>query len=287
LTPITFDRRELTTIASQVPSLFRFDNDIAEINAGYAYLRSLAEKQGRRGCPVVFGNKSLLQSFDHIAVNCEAEVMVVQQLYPEVTEKISFLPNGYVSPVGSVEDDLAEVNSPHVLCVGRIEPNKNQLTLIWALRDLPIDILLVGSIADDRYADTCKRIANDRVRFLGPQPARVTRQLMSHASCHALPSFGETPGLVNLEAAALRCPIAVSNRGAEREYFGSLAEYCDPLDPVSIGRAVGRACQASGERRTELQRTVATEYTWDEVAVKTRDLYVKVIEDWKRSQPKS
>ena len=52
------------------------------------------------------------------------------------------------------------------------------------------------------------------------------------AAAHALPSWAEGAALANLEAAAAGCPIVVSDRSSEFEYFGDLATYCDPADPA-------------------------------------------------------
>jgi glycosyltransferase involved in cell wall biosynthesis len=101
---------------------------------------------------------------------------------------------------------------------------------------------------------------------------------MAKATVHCLPSFGETPGLANLEAAAAGCPLVVSNRGAEREYFGDLAEYCDPLDPDSIRVAVLAAAKMKGSARTSrLQKKVRKEYSWQSVAFTLNDVYNRVL----------
>jgi glycosyltransferase involved in cell wall biosynthesis len=110
--------------------------------------------------------------------------------------------------------------------------------------------------------------------FLGELEHDLVQSAYAAASAHVLVGFGETPGLANLEAAAQGCPIVVSNRGAERDYFGDLAYYADPLDPNSIRDAVQKAVISGRDERTkQLQRKVLETYTWDQVAEATAAAY--------------
>jgi glycosyltransferase involved in cell wall biosynthesis len=168
--------------------------------------------------------------------------------------------------------------SDFVLCVGRIEPNKNQLSLIWALRDADLPIVLIGSESVSEYADVCRAISGSQVHFLGHLSSQLTASAMCAAAVHCLPSFGETPGLANLEAAAVGCPLVVSNRGAEGEYFGSGALLCDPLDPQSIRNSIIKSFGARGSDRVErLRERVSQEYSWNTIGGQVAKIYRKMI----------
>jgi glycosyltransferase involved in cell wall biosynthesis len=128
-----------------------------------------------------------------------------------------------------------------VVCFGRVEMLKNQAALLYALRDVDVDVTIVGREYDRAYAKLCRRWATPRTTFV----ERVSREdvfaLMARAAVHALPSWQELPGLASIEAATMGARVVVGTRGCEREYFGPDADYVDPSKPASIRAAVLRA----------------------------------------------
>jgi glycosyltransferase involved in cell wall biosynthesis len=162
-----------------------------------------------------------------------------------------------------------------VLQVGRIEPVKNQLALIRALFDVDVPIVFAGPqppwAAD--YAAQCIRLAKRRgnVQFLGAVPHDTLPSLYAAARVHALPSLRETPGLVSLEAALMRCNIVTTDQGPTAEYFGSWAWYCSPYDLRSIRRAVLAARSAPFPE--PLRQRILENYTWPAAAQKTLAAY--------------
>jgi glycosyltransferase involved in cell wall biosynthesis len=146
-----------------------------------------------------------------------------------------------VAPVGADEAaggiDRAQPRAG-VVCVGRVEMLKNQAALLYALRDVDVDVTIVGREYDRDYAKLCRRWASSRTRFV----ERVSREelfaIMARAAVHALPSWQELPGLASIEAATMGARVVVGSRGCEREYFGPDADYVDPAKPASIRAAV-------------------------------------------------
>jgi len=165
-----------------------------------------------------------------------------------------------------------------VLCVGRIEPRKNQLALIKALRNATVRLTLVGEpgrfVAS--YARRCRREAGPNVRFAGQQPASSLPAFYRAAKVHACVSWYETPGLASLEAAACGCAIVVTPGGCTREYFGTDAFYCQPDDPQSIRSAVLRALES--EAPCELAGRVRRDFTWEIAADRTLEGYRLALE---------
>jgi len=127
-----------------------------------------------------------------------------------------------------------------VVCVARIEQKKNQAMLLYALRGLDADVTLIGGSHDQPYMDLCRRWMTPRVRVAGNLSHDDVLRELANAAVHVLPSWAETPGIANLEAAAAGARVAVSNNGTECEYFGELAEYVDPEEPAAIRAAVER-----------------------------------------------
>jgi glycosyltransferase involved in cell wall biosynthesis len=164
-----------------------------------------------------------------------------------------------------------------VVMVGRLEPHKNQLGLIRALRGSGVPLTIVGNPHPDHpaYADACYRAADAAVTFESGREQSALPALYQAAVVHALPSWWETTGLVSLEAALSGCQIVTTSRGFAFDYFEDLAHYCDPQRPASIAVAVARALDA--EPSPMLRERVATKFSWVRAAEETHRAYLKVL----------
>jgi glycosyltransferase involved in cell wall biosynthesis len=160
-----------------------------------------------------------------------------------------------------------------VLYVGRIEPHKNQLRLIRALRGTGTSLVIAGPAHPHhvRYVDQCRAEAGPEVRFLGNVPHDRLPELYRSASVHAMPSMFETTGLTSLEAALCGCGVVSTSRGYVREYFDTLAHYCNPLDLNSIRAAV---IAALDDPRPALRERILSNFTWKHAALATRAAYL-------------
>ena len=171
-------------------------------------------------------------------------------------------------------------SEPFALCVGAVDKRKNQVMLAHALRDSGIPLVLLGPALEPQTLEHALA-AGDGVVHIDRVPAELVASAYHAAAVHVLPSWAEGAALANLEAAAAGCPIVVSDRSSEFEYFGDLAAYCDPADPASIRAAVEGALDArerDPERLAELRRRMA-ELTWDRTARATVRAYTAAISD--------
>jgi len=155
------------------------------------------------------------------------------------------------------------------LCVGRIEPRKNQLMLIRALNGTGMRVRIIGRAGDyhQSYERRCREEAGPEVEFLPWQTPAQLRRWYRESDVHVCPSWYETPGLASLEAACCGCRVVMTEGGSTREYFGDRALYCSPGDPGSIRRAVEQAM--SQPAPAELARGIRSEYTWETAALET------------------
>jgi glycosyltransferase involved in cell wall biosynthesis len=160
-----------------------------------------------------------------------------------------------------------------VAYVGRFEPRKNQLGLIRALNGTKYRVVLTGPRHPHHagYWEQCCQEAASNVSILPRQKLADLVKLYASARVHVLPSWGETTGLVSLEAALMGCNVVVSTQGYADEYFGDLAWYCDPGDRESIVAAVGQAYSAPW--RHELRDKVLTDFTWANTAEASAEGY--------------
>jgi len=168
------------------------------------------------------------------------------------------------------------VNGEFLLCLANIEPRKNQLQLIRAVRDLTMPVLLVGRIRDTVYWEACQQELPPNVRYLGPIEfaSELHRSAYCACSLFVLPTRLETPGLAALEAAALGARICITREGCTREYFGEEASYVDPDDPADILRGIREALTRL--RTDTLSRTVRKRYTWDRAAEQLASVYTRL-----------
>lgn len=169
--------------------------------------------------------------------------------------------------------------SGYVLCVGRIERFKNQLAIIRALGGTGRALVCAGATLPDQedYRRQCEREAarlNVPLRIFDPLSVEEQADAYAGADVHVLASWGETTGLVSLEAAAAGCPVVTTVRSPYQEYFGELAAPCRPESVRSIRLAIDRAAGLDTRR---LQRQVRERYTWTEAAKRTREAYEKVL----------
>lgn len=213
---------------------------------------------------------ALYESADLLLPNsvAEAEDLVADLA---VTTPWLVVPNA-VDP--ALFSDPGPAGRAGVLMVARMEPHKNQLGLIRALKGSGMHLTLAGAPHPDHpgYVSTCRAEADPaQVTILGRVSDEQLPGLYTAALVHALPSFFESTGLVSLEASLSGCAVVTTDRGYARDYFGGLAEYCDPSDDASIAGAVQRA--ATQGAPAALAGHVLDSYTWAHAAQATRDAY--------------
>lgn len=155
-----------------------------------------------------------------------------------------------------------------ILSVARIEGRKCQVELAEAMAGLPWKLVLVGRPGPNsqeyfnRLVDVSKKTGN--CVLIGQVDQAELPCLYRAARVHALVSWMESTGLSTLEAAAIGCRLVITEKGDTREYFGNLAEYCDPASVPSIREAIRRAYDRPLDQ-TGLER-LRTRCTWEEAA---------------------
>jgi glycosyltransferase involved in cell wall biosynthesis len=161
-----------------------------------------------------------------------------------------------------------------LLCVGSFHRVKNQLALIRALRGTDFRVVFVGSRAlddADDYLARCRSAAGDAHWFFPQQPHGVVLEAMRRVRVYVQPSLRETCGLAALEAGALGCRVAITERGATREYFSDFAFYLDPEEGASIQRAIENAWAAPDA--TRLAKHIRFQHTWQRVGDQLEQAY--------------
>jgi len=178
--------------------------------------------------------------------------------------------------------DTEGIRGNYVLQVGRIEPCKNQYSLIRSLfddRDIPI-VIVGNPQADPRYFAGVKALAERRgnVRFLGHLPQESLPRLYRNAALHALPSLRESPGLASLEALSNGCKAVVSEKRfcPVETYFQNSVTTVNPLDILSIRTGILREIGTERDR-IAVQKQILGDFTWETAARQTHSAYVNAL----------
>jgi len=198
--------------------------------------------------------------------------------FPKITRPIRPVVNGVdVDRFLSAEPD--DFYRDYVMCVGRIEPLKNQLGFVRALTDLGLPAVVVGNPSGiGTYYDMCRREAGSNITFVPFLEQQSIARMLKAAKVHVLPSYFETTGLVSLEAGLCGCNIVVTSTGDQVEYFSSIAEFCDPDDVESIVLAVSRSFNAPRNRFGQSE-IIRQRYSWNVAAQQTLAVYREVVDE--------
>jgi glycosyltransferase involved in cell wall biosynthesis len=210
-------------------------------------------------------------SADLLLPNSHGEAVAIRREL-HVRTPMRVVPNGADPTLFSLP--MEPVARDRVVYVGRLDPHKNQLGLIEALRGTGLPLLLVGATHPDhrQYADRCYAAARGyAVEFRSHVPHEQLASIYHSARVHAIPSFFETTGLASLEAALCGAAIVTTREGWAREYFGESAIYCRPESAESIRRAVDRAWRGGSDRA--LPGRIRQHFTWEQAAAETIRAY--------------
>lgn len=158
-----------------------------------------------------------------------------------------------------------------LVCVGRIDARKNQLKLLEALRGSDYNLLLIGKCSPGQkgyFKKVMKEIeGNPHIEYIEQLPNEELYQIYKVCKVSILPSWFETPGLVSLEAASMRCNVVISDKGTTQDYFGKYAYYCDVMNAESIREQIDLAYNTPFDEA--LREKILKEYTWDMAAAAT------------------
>lgn len=169
-----------------------------------------------------------------------------------------------ISPSFSSNPDLSlaktvcEVEN-YVLCLGRIEPVKNQLNLIRALKLAGLSGLLVGGYNNQAYYQRCADEAGSNIQFLPfvKPGSQLLISLIAGSSVVAEPCL-DPAGRSCLEAALARKPLVLSADDWVQEHFEDRAYTTNPLSVDDIAHALRQAI-LNTDNRTEQARDLVVQ----------------------------
>jgi len=226
--------------------------------------------------------RRMFELADLILPNSEAEADQVSRLFAIGRNKMQVVPLAADARFAKAtpEEFIKKYGlRDFILSVGRIEPRKNQLNLVKALKGLTVPGVFIGSPVHgyEEYYGACKRAAGKDTLFIDRLEHNDTLLASAYAACSVfvLQGWFETPGLVALEAGLAGARLAVTKGGSTREYFASYAEYFRPESPASILRAIERALKKDKEQG--LKERILNNYLWGLAAKANIKVYQRLL----------
>jgi glycosyltransferase involved in cell wall biosynthesis len=289
LSPIFLNLSNIQFAAKTFPKLFAEGRSATAIDAALSEIAS--ELAAEPNLPV---REPFPGFHERVRVCVEAadEVIFLSDFERTCVEHIGAAPRSSTlirNPVDSAAFSSADPRlfretfelDEYILCVGRIEPRKNQLTLAHAAKTLGRTVVFIGHTEDPSYCTLVRETAGEYGRFIPRiDPGDpLLKSAFAGASVFCLPSWAEGAPLAALEAAAAGLPLVLSDRSSEREYFGSFAEYVNPADIEAMRTALEGSISKRGdeERRAQLQQQIAENNSWDKYARETAAAYERVL----------
>lgn len=227
--------------------------------------------------------KAILWLAKKVIVNSYIEEEALVRLCKVDSSYISVVHNAvedcFFEPVSSsLFRETYEVDGHFVLNVGNVEPRKNQLAFLRALKAFPkLQLITIGGVRENWYLDACRAEGGDQFRLIDPLPpgSELVRSAMAGCEFFAMPSILETPSIASLEAGAAGARILTTELGSTTEYFEEHAVYVNPYDVPNMAEAID-VLLARPRNRALVERIHAL-YRWDIVVEQLVDVYAGVL----------
>ena len=213
--------------------------------------------------------------------------------YKAIHPHVMFLPNGVDTSLFPTPSSKLQAPSSNIslLCVARIDRQKNQMALVEALARHPGTTLrLVGPATQPDYLEELKAKAEElgvsgRVAFVGalrPGSPELIAEY-ENADAFVLASRHEPFGIVALEAWAAGLPVVASDVGGLGRLCARHPDAAISFDSASaadLDRALDELSRriASGAARgmSEAGRKAAAEYDWNRLSARLVDFYLEI-----------
>jgi glycosyltransferase involved in cell wall biosynthesis len=200
---------------------------------------------------------------DHVLAVSERTKRDIVELYGVPPEKVTVTPHG-VDPAFAPGDGS---HDGYLLFVGAVQARKDPLAALEAADAVGLPLVVAGPEKEPELAEALRARGAD-VR--GWVEKSELAELYRRAVALILPSRYEGFGVPALEAMASGTPVVLSDDEALREVAGDAGIYGELADAVRLALADRDRYARAGIER-------ASQFTWEESARRTADVYRKVL----------
>ena len=254
--------------------------------ANNAWITALKEKLSRF-MPGVYSDlkraRAMIDAASRIiALNLE-EKATIAKVFPSSLNKTTVIPNGIDGTFAKGDPSLFYNRygyNDFVLSVGSIEPNKNQLSLIRAIRGLNLPLVIIGKVNDKyrSYYELCRKESEgEKILFVGEISHRdpLLASAYAAAKVFVLPSISEVMPLSLYEAALSGCQIIASHSFPLQP---SLRQKIQTFAPTHIGALNTLITQHMRcERDEQIRNIVASMPSWSIVGQRILGIYTDLM----------
>ncbi len=230
--------------------------------------------------------RTLARSERIIAVSATVAAEIAAE-YPETRNRIVAIPNGVRLP--AAQQSSSPADRPTVLMVGTVEPRKNHLAALEAMRlvrdrESDAELVIVGRPGwrSDGIIEAIRAAeAEGWVRWLVSADDAELAAAYGAASLFLYPSWYEGFGLPVLEAMSFGVPVVAGDIPALREAADDAAWFANPADPAEIADRITTLLDGPAARDDLRTRGLARagRYSWRDTAERTRRTYAQAKAD--------
>lgn len=129
------------------------------------------------------------------------------------------------------------ISKNYILNVGTIEERKNALSIVKAIKDLEIDLVLIGK--QKKYAEVIHKYISEnklenKVHFIEGLTSEELAVFYQKAQIFIYPSIFEGFGIPIIEALFSKTPVITTNSGVFPEAGGPFSYYVNPKESEDI-----------------------------------------------------
>lgn len=232
---------------------------------------------------VYYLNQCILDNTDAIITETKKEKDFILQSYKYDENRIFILPNGVATDVQGGDPSIVKkkfgFEKECIVHVSRIDRNKNQLSVIRAMKDTDIPIVFIGGPDpnDMAYYEQCKAEATSNMFFAGwvYHDAPLLASTLAAAKVSVLPSYKETFGNSIYEGLLAGCNVVATNALSMAEWgLENDVISCNPADVDNIRECILKAY--NNDINPTVIEKVKEEFSFNSIAKKHIDIYQSI-----------
>ncbi len=216
--------------------------------------------------------KEVLEGADLIFPGAESEMRAIEEDF-NLKRSYVVIPNGVDGIFASNRESsfLKQHRlKDYVLTVARVCDHKNQLAVAKATRRLGVPYVIIGPINQMEYYYQCMK-EYKHIIYVPKVEHEDLVGIYHGAKVHALVSWYEIPGLVNLEAGLAGCNVLTTTEGSTKDYFKDYVSYANPNSYSDIEKQLENSYNK--KKNEAFRNYIEKNYLWERIAEKLLKAY--------------
>lgn len=227
--------------------------------------------------------RRIIKKSDIVIALSESEKKLLIKKYNIKPYKIKVVPNAInVEKFTKIEDsncfkEKYNIKEKYVLCVGRIEKNKNQLLVAKSLKNLNIRLIIIGEKTDKKYAAEIEKFPFVTIIENIDYSSEFLASAYKNAELFILPSKKEISPNTIIEAALTGVPvICTKNTLTIYEYFRDSILYFDPNSSKDLTKKINKFLENKNIYKNKAIKVAIDFFSKEIIIKKHMDIYKKL-----------